>query len=316
LLRELEIEASPLIKVAGLSPELFEEPDNVMPLVAAARLLDLCAEASGLAHFGLLSGARNDLSSLGLIGHLAQSAQTVGEALGDLIRRLAVHDRGAQASLKIDGDKAVLAYIVDHPNAPGADQLNDGSIATIVKIMRGLCGADWRPSLILLPRRQPRDLAPYAEFFMADIAFGSDFAVLSFPVKHLLSPLPGANNSLHDYLDKLVPQAGIGPDSFAGEVRRLIRGQPIGGRPGVDRAAASLGMHRRTLARRLAAEGVNFRALVQDLRFEIADELLTKTDASMSRIAGLLGYSDQAAFSHAFVSRRGCPPSFVRNSFP
>jgi hypothetical protein len=26
--------------------------------------------------------------------------------------------------------------------------------------------------------------------------------------------------------------------------------------------------------------------------------------------------ADQAAFSHAFVSRRGCPPSFFRNSFP
>jgi AraC-like DNA-binding protein len=125
--------------------------------------------------------------------------------------------------------------------------------------------------------------------------------------------LPRANKSLHDYLGKLVTLVETRPGPCSQEARRLIRLQLIGGRPGVDRAAASLGLHRRTLARRLSAEGVAFRALVQDVRFEMADELLTRTDASMSKIAGLLGYSDQAAFSNAFAARRSCPLSAVRN---
>jgi AraC-like DNA-binding protein len=215
--------------------------------------------------------------------------------------------------LAIAGNKATLAYLVDHPNAPGADQFNDGAGATLVKIMRGLCGEDWRPCLVHLPRRRPANAAPYAEFFMTDISFGAEAAGLSFPVQTLQNPLPGANESLHDYLSKLVTRVETRIGSYAQEARRLIRLQLIGGKPGIDRAAGSLGVHRRTLARWLSAEGVTFRSLVLDVRFEIAEELLTKTDASMSKIAGLLGYSDQAAFSHAFASRRRCPPSAVRN---
>ena len=63
---------------------------------------------------------------------------------------------------------------------------------------------------------------------------------------------------------------------------------------------------------RLSAEGLRFRELVQDLRFEMASDLLAKSNASMAAIAELLGYSDQAVFSRAFSNRYGHPPSRLR----
>jgi hypothetical protein len=239
-----------LVERCGLSLELFNDPENELPLVSAAQLLDFCSRACGLSHFGLLVGMRNDLSSLGLIGHLAQSAPTVAEALSNLMRHMPAHDRGAQAHLTIEGDKATLAYFIDHPNSPGADHFNDGATATLAKIMRRLCGEDWRPSRVHLTRRRPANTAPYAEFFTTEIAFGAEAAGLSFPVHTLQNPLPGANKSLHDCLTKLVIRVETRFGSCAQEARRLIRLQLFGGRPSADRAAASIGIHRRTLARR------------------------------------------------------------------
>ena len=75
--------------------------------------------ADRVPHFGLLAGARNGVSTLGLIGHLAQSAADVETALHDIVGHFSVHDRTAQARLSIDGDEASLAYILDRPRDAG-----------------------------------------------------------------------------------------------------------------------------------------------------------------------------------------------------
>ncbi|MBV8112510.1 MAG: helix-turn-helix transcriptional regulator [Hyphomicrobiales bacterium] len=68
------------------------------------------------------------------------------------------------------------------------------------------------------------------------------------------------------------------------------------------------------LARRLSAEGLTFKRLVKDLRFEMATDMLAKSDAPMARIAEMLGYSDQTVFSRAFSNQFGRPPSHLRKA--
>jgi AraC-like DNA-binding protein len=168
--------------------------------------------------------------------------------------------------------------------------------------------------LVTLPRRPPRQRKPYDEFFKAKIAFASETASVIFAQRWLRRRLPTANAALRAFLQQLVARTAQRRGSEAEEMRRIIRLQLIDGKPGIDRAAKMLGAHRRTLARRLAAQGATFRALVQAVRFEMADELMKETDASLGRIAELLGYSDQTAFSRAFSSKFGRPPSRVRNA--
>jgi AraC-like DNA-binding protein len=94
---------------------------------------------------------------------------------------------------------------------------------------------------------------------------------------------PGANASLHQYLEKLANQIDKGAGDTSEAVRRIIRMQLIGGSPSVDRAASVLGIHRRTLARRLSNQEKTYRELVQDVRLELAEDLLKKTDAPISK---------------------------------
>ena len=299
---------------SGLSPDIFRDPENEIPFTAAARILDRCAGITGLPHFGLLAGARNGVSTLGLIGHLAQSAADVETALHDITGHLSVHDRTAQARLSVEGDEVSLAYVLDRPRAPGAEHFYDGGVASAFNIVRDLCGPEWSAKLVTLPRRAPAHRKPYDEVFKTKIAFGSETASVIFAQRWLRRRLPTANPSLRAFLQRLVRRAAQRRGSDADEIRRIIRLQLMGGRPGMDGAAAMIGATRRTLARRLAAEGATFRALVQDVRFEMADELIRETDASMGRIAELLGYSDQTAFSRAFSNRFGHPPSRARGA--
>jgi AraC-like DNA-binding protein len=56
----------------------------------------------------------------------------------------------------------------------------------------------------------------------------------------------------------------------------------------------------RTLNGRLSAEGTRFRTAANEIRFEIARQLLADTTFSFGQVAAVLDYSKASAFTRAF----------------
>jgi AraC-like DNA-binding protein len=75
--------------------------------------------------------------------------------------------------------------------------------------------------------------------------------------------------------------------------------------------ADALGMASRTLHRHLAAEGTNFRLLVEEVRGALAEEMLSHR-MSVAEVAERLGYAESASFSHAFKRWKGTAPGIYR----
>jgi len=71
-------------------------------------------------------------------------------------------------------------------------------------------------------------------------------------------------------------------------------------------------MHRRTLHRHLRLEGLAFRQVADDIRFEIARELVGNTEMALGQIAAVLRYSELSAFTRAFRRWSGETPSTWR----
>ena len=314
LLRDLGHDPKPVAAASGFPFELFRDPDSEASLGSTLKLLAECARVSGMPHFALLAGARNRLSTLGVFGHLALTAPDVRTGIEDAIRFLSVYDRVASVRLTVEHDVAAVSYLFDFPSAPGAEYFCDGAVASISRILGGICGEDWKPLRVKLSQRRPANSGPYIETFGSEVGFGADFAAIEFPMWWLRRAPPGANETLRAYLAELVHQVEQKSGAEIERVRRVIRAQLVGGRPNANLAAATLGLHRRTLNRRLSAEGLTFKGLAGDLRFEIASEMLTRSDAPMARIAEMLGYSDQTTFSRAFSKRFGRPPSLIRGA--
>jgi AraC-like DNA-binding protein len=68
-------------------------------------------------------------------------------------------------------------------------------------------------------------------------------------------------------------------------------------------------MHRRTLFRRLRGAGTGIRELTNEVRFEIARQLLRNTRISLVQVAADLGYSEASAFTRAFRRWSGQTPA-------
>ena len=67
--------------------------------------------------------------------------------------------------------------------------------------------------------------------------------------------------------------------------------------------------HSRSLRRRMGEYGTSFQELLDDVRYQLARQLLESRGLNYGQIADMLGYSDVRSFSRAFKRWSGLTPS-------
>lgn len=77
----------------------------------------------------------------------------------------------------------------------------------------------------------------------------------------------------------------------------------------LDAAAITFGMAERTLRRKLVAEGISYRQLLEQVRRDTCHLYFLEGTRNLSEIAAKLGYSELSAFTRAYTSWYGHPPS-------
>jgi AraC-like DNA-binding protein len=138
-------------------------------------------------------------------------------------------------------------------------------------------------------------------------------AAVVFPERHLSQAIADADPLLHKLLSDNAAAAMARTDPILhSDVRRTIRLLLQTQQCSRNEVARRLGMHERTLGRRLQASGTTFQRLIDDTRRDIAQQLLRDTNATVTRIAAALGYRDPTIFTRAFARWTGRTPSRFR----
>ncbi|MDR7040435.1 AraC-like DNA-binding protein [Methylobacterium sp. BE186] len=314
VLVERDVDLDGLLAEAGLDPRRFDSSKPV-PFTAIGRLIALAADCSRCPHLGLLVGQRTTLASLGLLGLLLRNCASVGAALRALEAHACVRDRGAVVGLGIYDDTAVLSYAPHEPEAEGAVLHLERALATMTNILRALCGPGWVPLEVLLPRSAPCDVAPYGAFFRAPIRFDQEAAALVFSATLLKRRIAGANPAVRrEVEDRIYRLEAAQPTTLTDKLREYLQTAVTRQRCKADRVARMKLLNRRTLSRRLRAEGTSFRQLASEAQFRSAKQLLADTSMSLAQISDCLVFSEPAAFTHAFRRWSGTTPSAWRRA--
>ena len=310
LLEESGVPPATVFQRAGIDPRMLDDPDNRISFDELGRLLDECVAATGCAHFGLLAGQRVGADALGLILELVLSAPTVGAGLRALIAYLHLYDRGAVPVLSpLSAREAEFAYVIQHRGTPATAQISDASMVIASELMRSICGPDWTPTRVTFAHSRPRDVRPYRSHFRCPLEFDAARSAVVFPLALLDQPIPGsdarAEARLRAILDSL---AESNTPSMAHRIRQVLVATLVSGAPTFDQVARATGLSRRTLRRRLADEGTSVSALLDDVRCELARQLLEETRMPLGDIAAALHYSRPGAFSRAYKGWTGMSP--------
>ncbi len=312
LIRNLGADPASILASAGLSPDALDLPSNRVPFAALTQFLSEAAGRTGCPHFGLLAGRTFHLSDLAALGAIVRNSPTVGLALEEFVVLQHLHSGGALAFLLRRGGVVDFGYAIYDPDARATFQIYDAAIAVALNMMREVCGEGFSPSEVFLPHAAPVDVAPYRRFFRTTVRFNAEFCALRFPESVMRQPIEDAD--AERLRIALAEARAAGNPTLVQAVYRTLRTLLLHGTSSGNDVARFLAMHRRTLNRRLSAEGTTFQRVLDDVRFAVAKELLENSAVSMYDVAAALGYSGLASFMRAFRRWSGTSPGDWRKS--
>jgi AraC-like DNA-binding protein len=306
LVREFGADPDTLLRAVGLGPGALDDPDARVPYATVVELLARAAERTRCEHVGLLAGRMWRLATLGPVGALARNSPTVGAALEALIVHQHLNSEGALAFLLRRGDFVDFGYAVYDPGAAHAAQMYDAALAAGMNMLAELCGPGWKPYEVFVSHSRPNDGAQHRAFFKVTPRFDSEFSALRFPARDLARPVVNADPAARRLAEQQVKAAG-GPELLQ-RVYRGLRQLMLDNRHSGDDLAQLLTMHRRTLNRRLKAEGTTFQQVLDEVRYEVSRDLLASSDVHLDDIAATLGYAAVTPFMRTFRRWSGTTP--------
>lgn len=313
LARSVGLDPLALLARVGLNPASLYERDLLLPVDVVDQLLDLSARESGEEAFGLRLAQTRRLSNLGPIGLVARESPTVRGALTTLGRHVRLHNQAL--AIAIDEHDGIATLREQILFAGGASrQATELVVGTLHGILKFFVGETWQARRVCFTHAAPLDTRLHRRLFGPAVEFGADFNGIITTSRALDTALPSADPVMAAYARHLVANVATRSDvPFADEVRQLILLRLASGRATVDEVAQQLATTRRTMHRRLAAEGTHFKQLLTEIRRELAPQYLANPRRPLSDTATMLGFSGLAVFSRWHRLQYGAAASSARS---
>jgi AraC-like DNA-binding protein len=315
LVKELGGDADEILAAAHVDTPALSNPDRYMPLRAYIDTLEIAAERLGRRDFGLLMGLRQNLSFLGPLAVAIVNSATARAGIEVCARYLHVHNPALTMTLTpvVRTSRDFIDMHLELRRPVKRDQNSERMLASIHTSMRQLVGETYKPYAVWFPHAQISPVQVYRKAFGITPVFNRPRMGISMERAMLDEWRSGGSPQLRQIAETFLRQ--ISPPrskSFTLRVANVARGLLRGGESTPEQTAAALGIHPRTLQRRLQSEGTSFEKIKDDVRKELAESLLSQPNVSLSHIASLLGYADSSAFSRSCRRWFGEPPSAVR----
>jgi AraC-like DNA-binding protein len=148
------------------------------------------------------------------------------------------------------------------------------------------------------------------------VSFGQERNAVLLPVRTMDLVVeradPHLNAALTRLLDRLPAEESPARSPLRLAIEKELAERLPKGLPSPAELARQVGLSRRTLERRLAAEGTSIRRVSADLRRDLAVEHLRDSKHTITEIAWMLGYADVSSFAHAFRRITGRSPGSYR----
>ncbi|AHH19943.1 transcriptional regulator, AraC family [Nocardia nova SH22a] len=319
--RENGLTTHACLRGSGLTQAQLSDPSAVVyasdELAVVANLVRELGDPPGL---GVTAGTRFRLTSYGLWGFALVSSPTlrsairVGFQFGELSFSLS-----ETSARSMNGEFQLLLEPLAIPpqlrrftierDAAGIQTLHRDLLATPTALTR---------VSFTFPAPAADEISLYEEVFGMRPEFDAEENVLAFDERLADAPLPQANEQTaaialehcRDLLDRRRARTGT-----AGQVRDLLL-ERLNEPPDAAAIADSLHMSERTLRHHLAQEGTSYRALLDEIRERLAEEMLVAQGLPVAEIAHRLGYVEVSSFSQAFRRWKGMGPRAFRQLQP
>ena len=312
--REAGVDVEGLLRKLGYTEQQLLDPATRLSPEEGRKLARLLTARVRDPALGLRAAERLRPADADLVGYLLQNAAHPLDALDQFARfaRL-LGDTAACTIERKSGRVTIVLGLTDGRRMvpEGADYYTAG----VFKFVRELVPGIALPLHVNVARPRPSRPATWEQFFGCPVSFGGRSCQLVYDEARLVTKTTGSDPRLaallereaHRALEELPPDGDVVQRVHAHIERRLETGEYA-----LPHVAVALGMSERTLRRRLRDAGLSYRALLDEVRRDVALALVEKEQGNLTAIAQRVGFADTTAFARAFRRWTGSAPQAFR----
>lgn len=304
-----------VLRHSGLTHASDNMEESVEPELEAEFVRYAC-DFLGDVTFGARSGL-NIGETATVISYIGKSSATLRKAIENSQRYYRAIDPSHSYSLRISGNSASFELQRLSPTFARYHRYTEFLLFAALRRMRTILGVEFFPIEARFDHPLKTDARAVQKMAGFPVCFGAERTEILLPLSALDLPVPTYDPKLRTHLmeygERLLRESPSPIPTVRSKVEAVLLTSLPGRIAPADEVASSLGMSRRTFARRLSEEGLSFRKIVDDLRCDLAKTYL-KEGLSLSEVAFILDYADQAAFSTAFKRWVGVSPSGFRGN--
>jgi AraC-like DNA-binding protein len=309
------IDTQALLKQANLTPQQVNNTSLRLRVRDQIKFLDLVAGALQDDLFGFHLAQLPDLRQFGFLYYVSASSEILGDALKRLARYSAIANEGVSLAY-LDGRNVSITFHYIGVSRHLDQHQIEFFMAMLVRICWQLTGIRLMPARVRFAHRRGGQYSELIEFFGGNVEFGAAADEVSFAPAIKNAPVVSADHYLNKllvtYCEEALARRPI-RRAFRTSVENAIVPLLPHGDAKLEAVAGRLGLSERTLARRLAAEGLTFSNVLENLKVNLARRYLTENDLSISQVAWLLGYQEVSSLTHAFKRWTGKTPRQARS---
>ncbi len=306
---------SSIYESVGLDREIFIEESLLIPFDKFVYLLEAAATQLDFPDVAMQLARQQDMMILAPLGPILNRCNNVSEALAAIIKYLKILVSGYQVDIQTQQDCLTLTFNLELPHIQELVQYQDYAMASAVTVLYGLLGKTHpiRACYFLRSERNQKRISDYARYYGCPVAFNCrtlaltvDNSVLHKDIGHLIKQVNArVNTALSSNNEGVVDL-----------VSKVISFSLANGSSHIKDIASSMNYSQRTLQRKLGEHNTSYSALLDTVRFNMANQYLKNTDYRLTDIAVLLGYSNLSAFSRSYHRWSGVYPKEVRKRMP
>ena len=317
VIHDLKFNPEQLLAKYNIAPELLYQDDAWLSQKSVINLLESTASDAHCPDLGLRISSQQDISILGVLGIILQSATSIREVIQHTSDYLFLHGPGLVMSLQeqspLSPDAVEIIFEIRADEYLPQRQTIDLCLGTIHRISKWLTGEQYELIAVSLPHNPIASITTYQRFFEAPTLVNQERAALLLHRRALTCQPHGSNPALREVAQDYLSRYFRNPnEKFSASVRKGLRVHLSTSHANKIQIASMLGLHPRTLQRKLVQEGTSFDQIKDDLRKELALQYLWETQIPMSQLAGILGFSEQSALTRAIKRWFNASPKKIR----
>jgi len=302
---------SALYESVGLDKEIFIEESLLIPFDKFVYLLEATASQLDFPDVAMQLARQQDMMILAPLGPMLNRCNNVAEALDILIKYLKILVSGYQVDIQIQQDSVTVTFNLELPHIQELVQYQDYAMASAATILHGMRGKSHpiRACYFLRSERNQNRISEYSRYYGCPVAFNCrtlsltcDSSILQQDIGNLVKQINARVNSAQS----------LHNESIVKQVSSVISFSLANGISKIEDIASSMNYSQRTLQRKLSEHNTSFSALLDSVRFNMANQYLKNTYYRQTDIAVLLGYSNLSSFSRSYHRWCGVYPMEVR----